>query len=63
VFYLIFLLIPLYPLYWLLTQPALLFVFILAAGMWYLGQWLYFCKRCRVEACPFNLTPVSVETP
>ena len=60
VFYLIFLLIPLYPLYWLRTQPALLFVFVSAAGLWYLGQWLYFCKRCRVEACPFNLTPVSV---
>jgi hypothetical protein len=62
VFYLIFLLIPLYPLYWLYSQPVLLCVFILAAGMWYLGQWLYFCKRCRVEACPFNLVPVSTDS-
>lgn len=53
-FWLIFILIPAYPLYWLRSQPILLAVFLLSATMWYLGQWLYFCKRCRVEQCPFN---------
>ena len=52
--YLIFLLIPAYPLYWLRSQPVLLAVFIASVSMWYLGQYLYFCKRCRTEACPFN---------
>jgi len=54
VFLLIFLLIPTYPVYWLRVQPLLLGVFLLSAAMWYLGQWVYFCKRCRVESCPFN---------
>jgi len=58
-FYLIFLLLPTYPLYWLRSQPVLLSVFALAASMWYLGQWLYFCKRCRAKACPFNRAQVS----
>jgi|GEM_PF-2866751 len=58
-FYLIFLLIPVYPLYWLISQPVLLTIFILSAGMWYFGQWLYFCKRCRIESCPFNRAKIS----
>ena len=58
-FWLIFILIPVYPLYWLLSQPILLAVFLLSATMWYLGQWLYFCKRCRVGQCPFNRVPVG----
>jgi hypothetical protein len=62
VFYLIFLLILIYPLFWLQTQPALLVVFTLTAGMWYFGQRLYFCKRCRVEACPFNRAPVQLDS-
>ena len=53
-FYLIFLLIPAFPLYWLRSQPVLLTVFVVSASMWYLGQLLYLCKRCRVVACPFN---------
>jgi hypothetical protein len=53
-FYLIFLLIPIYPVYWLRTQPLLLTVFGIAAALWYLGQWMYFCTRCRVKECPFN---------
>jgi hypothetical protein len=53
-FWLIFLMIPLYPLYWLRGQPVLLVVFVGAAVMWYAGQRLYFCKRCRVRTCPFN---------
>lgn len=58
-FYLIFLLIPTYPIYWLRSQPVLLIVFGLAASMWYLGQWLNFCKRCRVKECPFNRTQIA----
>jgi hypothetical protein len=53
-FYAIFLLIPAYPLYWLRSEPGLLAVFAVSASMWYLGQWLCLCKRCRVSACPFN---------
>jgi hypothetical protein len=53
-FYAIFLLIPAYPLYWLRSEPGLLAVFAVSASMWYLGQWLYLCKRCRVSTCPFN---------
>jgi hypothetical protein len=53
-FYMIFILIPTYPIYWLLSNPILLGAFLIAASMWYLGQLLYFCKRCRVKECPFN---------
>ena len=53
-FYLIFILIPTYPIYWLISNPILLSAFLLTASMWYLGQFLYFCKRCRVKECPFN---------
>jgi hypothetical protein len=53
-FYLIFILIPTYPIYWLISNPILLSAFLLTASMWYLGQFLYFCKRCRVNDCPFK---------
>jgi len=53
-FYMIFILIPTYPIYWLLSHPILLSAFLIAASMWYSGQFLYFCKRCRVKECPFN---------
>jgi hypothetical protein len=53
-FWAIFILIPIYPIYWLISQPILLTIFCAAATAWYLGQWLYFCKRCRVKPCPFN---------
>ena len=53
-FYMIFILIPTYPIYWLLSNKILLFAFLVTAGMWYLGQFLYFCKRCRLYNCPFN---------
>lgn len=53
-FYAIFILIPVFPIYWLLSNPALLGVFLASAAMWYGGQFLYFCRRCRVEQCPFN---------
>ena len=53
-FYSIFILIPVYPIYWLLSNLALLVSFLLMASMWYVGQFFYFCKRCRVEQCPFN---------
>lgn len=53
-FYGLFLLFPTYPLYWLASRPLLLTVFLICVSMWYLGQFLYFCKRCRVKQCPFN---------
>lgn len=58
-FQFIFAFLPLYPIYWLLQQPVLLAVFGISGAMWYFGQWLYFCKRCRVEACPYNRAPVG----
>ena len=57
-FWPIALLIPTYPIYWLRVRPLLLGIFLLAAGMWYGGQLLYFCKRCRVKECPFNRASV-----
>ena len=56
-FYGIFILIPTYPLFWLASNMALLVAFVLAAGAWYSGQLLHFCKRCRVYSCPFNRVP------
>lgn len=58
-FYMIFILIPVYPIYWLLSNMMLLIPFLLTAGMWYSGQWLYFCMRCRVRECPFNRATVT----
>ena len=57
-FYTIFLLVPTFPIYWLVSSPLLLVGFLLSAAMWYGGQFLYFCKRCRVEDCPFNRVAV-----
>jgi hypothetical protein len=54
IFYSIFILIPTYPIYWLLSNKVLLFGFLITVAMWYLGQFFYFCKRCRVRDCPFN---------
>ena len=59
-FFTIFLLIPTFPIYWLLPNPLLLVGFLVSAAMWYGGQFLYFCKRCRVHECPFNQVPVVV---
>lgn len=56
-FYGYFIVIPLFPLYWLLANPLLLVAFVVAVGVWYLGQFLRFCKRCRVSQCPFNRVP------
>ena len=53
-FYAIFILIPVFPIYWLLSTPVLLAAFLVTVAMWYGGQFLYFCRRCRVEQCPFN---------
>jgi hypothetical protein len=58
-FYMIFILIPTYPIYWLLSNKFLLIAFLITAGMWYLGQFMYFCKRCRVCDCPFNRVTLS----
>ena len=56
----IFILIPVYPIYWLLSNMILLFAFLATTGMWYLGQFLYFCKRCRASGCPFNRVPLTL---
>jgi hypothetical protein len=56
-FWAIFLILPLYPLYWLAGQPLLLGVFAASSAAWYAGQGLYFCKHCRVRQCPFNRVP------
>ena len=50
----VFALIPIYPVYWLKSNTALLVTFGIGAVLWYSGQFLYFCKRCRVYDCPFN---------
>lgn len=49
-----FIFVPVFPIYWLLTSPLLLVAFLAAVGTWYLGQFFRFCRRCRVEQCPFN---------
>lgn len=53
-FYAYFVFAPVFPIYWLLSNPVALAVFLVPVGTWYLGQFFYFCKRCRVDACPFN---------
>lgn len=53
-FYLILTLVPIYPIYWLLENKPLLILFLIAVVTWYAGQFLHFCKRCRVKECPFN---------
>jgi hypothetical protein len=57
VWILIFILLPVFPIYWLVLNKALLIAFLLACGIWYGGQFFYFCKRCRVYSCPLNRTP------
>jgi len=58
-FYAIFSLIPIYPLYWLIPQTVLLVTFVIGAAAWYSAQLLHFCKRCRVYSCPFNRVPLT----
>lgn len=58
----IFILIPTYPVYWLLSYPWLLAVFAVGVVAWYGGQFFRFCKRCRVYDCPFNRVPVQQRT-
>lgn len=58
-FYTILFLIPTYPIYWLISNKKLLILFLLLVVMWYSGQFLYFCKRCRVYDCPFNRVTVT----
>lgn len=58
-FYMIFILIPIYPIYWLLSRPVIFASFLLLAVMWYSGQFFYFCRRCRVSECPFNRVAVT----
>jgi hypothetical protein len=58
-FLVIFILIPTYPLFWLAAHTGLLVAFVAAAGAWYLGQFLHFCRKCRVYDCPFNRVPLT----
>jgi hypothetical protein len=58
-FYAIFILIPIYPIYWLSSNLVLLIPFLLAVALWYSGQFLHFCKRCRLRDCPFNRVTVT----
>jgi MFS family permease len=53
-FYTYFIVVPGFPVYWLLATPFLLIAFFGVVGTWYLGQFFRFCNRCRVEQCPFN---------
>jgi hypothetical protein len=53
-FYTYFVFVPVFPIYWLLASPFLLVAFLLSVGAWYGGQFFRFCRRCRVEQCPFN---------
>lgn len=55
----VFILIPTYPLFWLVSHVVLLAAFVIAAGAWYSGQLLHFCKQCRVHSCPFNRVPLT----
>jgi hypothetical protein len=50
----VFVLITVYPVYWLRNNNLALAGFAIFGSMWYLGQLLYFCKRCRIPSCPFN---------
>ena len=54
IFYTIFILIPTYPTYWLFSNKIILSAFLICAVLWYSGQFIYFCKRCRLRECPFN---------
>ena len=56
-FFAYFLIVPVFPVYWLLANPLLLVGFLVPVGTWYLGQFFRFCRRCRVEQCPFNRAP------
>jgi len=58
-FYSIFILIPTYPLFWLVSHPVLLVAFVIAAAAWYSGQFVRFCRQCRVYSCPFNRVPLT----
>ena len=60
-FLFIFITIPTYPIYWLLSNKLLLIAFLISAVMYYSGQFLYFCKRCRVYDCPFNRVPLALK--
>jgi hypothetical protein len=55
----IFILIPTYPVFWLVSHTGLLVAFVIAVAAWYSGQFLRFCKQCRVYSCPFNRVPLT----
>lgn len=53
-FYAYFIFVPVFPIYWLLADPILLAAFLVPVAAWYCGQFFRFCRRCRVDQCPFN---------
>lgn len=55
----LFVLIPLFPQYWLIQKPLHFAVFWVFCGAWYLVLLMYFCKHCRVSSCPFNRTGIN----
>ncbi len=59
VFLVIFILIPAYPLFWLVQSAWLFVCFLFFVFLWYGGQFFYFCRRCRVFDCPFNRTGLN----
>lgn len=52
----VFILMTIFPIYWLKNNIIALTGFVVFGSMWYLGQFLYFCKQCRIPSCPFNRT-------
>ena len=50
---------PLFPIYWLLDSPILLVLFVASAATWFVGQYVRFCRACRVQSCPFNRVSVA----
>ena len=53
-FIVVFILITVFPIYWLMSNNLALAGFVIFGSMWYLGQFLHFCKHCRITSCPFN---------
>jgi hypothetical protein len=50
----VFILITVFPIYWLKNDILAFAGFIIFGSMWCTGQFLRFCKRCRIPSCPFN---------
>lgn len=55
-FVMVFVVVTLFPQYWLVSKPAYFVVFWVFCGAWYAGQLLYFCKH--LQALPHSQLPV-----